>query len=354
VAGEREPISDEPPLIECDLPLGRPGLVVHDSLVLSGWAASPKGIAGIAVQIGERQWNAAYGLDTPAVADRLPAVDGSGRAGFHLPLTTSGWEPGSHFVTVAAFDNAGGRTAVEGAVEVRPFGDESPQDGGTAHGAGDVILELDLPLSPDGPIEVEGPPTITGWAHASEGIEAVLVTVDDTLQYEALRPIVRPDLLATLGREDAATAGFSLRLDPSDFPPGTHTLTVAALTRDGRVAGVAGEVVSRSPLAPRLDAVAIDWMAERVAPRLREPGAEPTDAERMWESRALAAEADAAHARAQALLARGEQERAWRLLRAVEDDSGVLIGRLRGELTAARQSLAALRQELDAPARPSS
>jgi hypothetical protein len=89
-------------------------------LVLSGWATSPLGIAGVVVQIEERQWNASYGLDTPALAG-TPESPHAERAGYRLRIDTSAWAPRPCYVTVAAFDLEGGRSAIEGSVEIRPF-----------------------------------------------------------------------------------------------------------------------------------------------------------------------------------------------------------------------------------------
>jgi len=351
----QDPISDGPPLIECDLPLGRPGLTAHNDLRLSGWSASPKGIAGVVVQIDERQWNTSYGHDTPAVGQRHPAIEGAGRAGYHLSVDTSGWEPGTYYVTVAAFDREGGRAAVEGQVEVRPFPAQDVEDAGDAAATvvDGPVIRLDAPLDAAAePCEIEGPVTVSGWAHADEGIEAVLVTVDGTVQYEALRPIARPDLLVDLGREVALSAGFTLQLGALDCPPGAHSLTVAALTRGGRTAGVERELRCRSPLAPQLGAPPVERALEPSAPRLRDGDVELSETDRAWKERALLAEADAAQSRAEAGLARTEQERVRRELRAVELDSGVLLGRLRDELATARMGLASLREELDEAQRP--
>lgn len=320
--GEPEPTSDEsPPLIECDLPLGRHGLVAHNELVLTGWAASPKGVSGVAVQVDGRVWNASYGLDTPGLADRLPDVPGADRAGYRLHVDSSAWTEGTHYVTVAAFDRQGGRSAVEGPVEIRPFAihpTPAPSDGAAL---ADVTLVLDSPAIAAGPCRVEGPVEICGWAHAEQGIEAVVVTLDGTLQYEALRPIVRPDLLDRFGREIAAEAGFALRIDPADCLPGRHSLSVSALGRDGGAAGVEGELLCRpAPDAGDRSAGSpgsLDRMPDPTAPRLREEPA--SDGERMWRDRALLAEADAALCRAESNLARTAQEATLRKLR----DSGL-------------------------------
>lgn len=302
------------PLIECELPLGRPGLVAHDELVLVGWAASPKGISGVAVQIGERQWNAAYGLDTPEIARRLAWIDGADRAGYSLAIDTSGWQPGPRVVTVAAFDREGGRAAVEGGIEIRPLTAPAEGDAGApaAPGRGEVTLVLDSPTVESGTAQVEGALEIRGWAFADEGIEAVLVTLDRSIQYEALRPLARPELLREAGPDVAADAGFALRLDEADCPPGRHRLTVVALGRDGGTAGVDCELISNP--APEFP----ERLSPPDAPARRRDGEPTPDDDRPWRELALLAESDAALSRAEARLARAGEERARRDLRDAE------------------------------------
>ena len=339
-------LPSDDPLIECDLPLGRPDLVAHNELVLGGWAGSPKGIAGVAVQIGERQWNAAYGLDTPSVAERLPGVAGADRAGYRLAIDTSGWEPGPRIVTIAAFDREGGRSAVEGAIEIRPFGGEplrEPPDGVAASEEDEVALTLDSPAIEAGTADVDGALDVRGWADAKAGIEAVIVTLDGAVQYEALRPIARPDLLHRLGRERALDAGFALRIDPVDCPPGRYRLMVSALSRDGRAAGIECELTCRA--AGPSAVTNVELADEARVPQPRADG-ELAEMQRTWESRALLAESDAALCRAEARLAAIGEQRARRELRDAEDGIGAPAGRLRAELATARQAAAGLRAEL--------
>jgi SAM-dependent methyltransferase len=264
------------PQLDCDLPLGRSGLVAHNELVLTGWAASHKGIAGVAVQIEDRQWNAGYGLDTPEVAARLPDFPKTDRAGYRLCIDTSDWEPGLHYVTVAAFDLEGDRSAIEGQVEVRPF--ELPgrtvEDDLAALVEGKIAMRLERPRLFEGVRdEVEGPIEISGWAHANGGIKTVMVTLDGRLQYEALRPIVRPELLAAYGADVAAEAGFTLRLDSTECTPGRHSLSVVAIGTGNDAVGVAGDLLCRpEPVeepAPTACGTPVAWLSDRKRPKPR-------------------------------------------------------------------------------------
>lgn len=181
-----------------------------------------------------------------------------------------------------------------------------------------VAMSLnDPPLTVSDTCVVEGPVTIRGWAHARGGIESVAVIVDGR-RYEALRPVVRTDLLDYYGADAAAEAGFVLRLHPSECPPGVHRIAVVATGRDGDAVGVEGDVECR-PGAPAADAgpapvATVDWIEDRRAPI---PAPNPNGANHSaaeWESRARLAEADAAASRVEAGLASTRQEAALREL----------------------------------------
>lgn len=312
------------PLLACDLPIDRPGLVVHHELLLSGWAVSAHGIAGVAVQIdGARRFQASYGLDTPWLTETLEGLPGADTAGFRLRLDTSEWTRGTHAVRLIATDGKKRRSEISGQVEVVPF--EQPrfsvEDNLAAIAAGEPVMWLDEPRLVDRVPELSGALEVGGWAYSPGGIESVVVTVDQRARYEALRPISRPDLLADYGPEVAGEAGFFLRLDPLEVPPGTHTISVVALAHDGEAVGLEGEVRSAEPAAATpatRQSPPVEWMPDRAIPRLRGSGGPPAgDSEQVrealgsaltWEDRARLAEADAAASRTEANLAQMHQK----------------------------------------------
>jgi hypothetical protein len=199
---------------------------------------------------------------------------------------------------------------------------------------GMVAMSLNEPaLAPGGTCVVEGPVTVRGWAHAREGIESVAVIVDGQ-RYEALRPVVRTDLLEYYGADAAAEAGFVLQLHPSECPPGTHTIAVVATGRDGDTVGIEGEV-ERLPGVPDTEGdagpppvAAVDWIEDRRVPSLAPtPNSEDSSAAE-WESRARLAEADAAASRVEAGLASNQQEAAIKELRETRAKLSELEARL--------------------------
>lgn len=189
---------------------------------------------------------------------------------------------------------------------------------------GMVAMSLNEPALSGGRCVVEGPLTVRGWAHARGGIDSVAVVLDDR-RYEALRPVVRTDLLDYYGADAAREGGFVLRFDPSECPPGDHRLTVVAIGRDGDAVGIEGRIAcGLDPLddAEPAPVASVDWMDERTVPHRRdEAGGFPEGSDGlvlMWESRARVAEADAAASRVEAGLASAQQEAAIRMLRAAE------------------------------------
>lgn len=268
-------------LLVCDSPIDQPGLLIHDELLLTGWAASPHDIAGVAVRIDDDRWlQASYGLDTPWVAEAIPEMPGADAAGYELRLETSEWAPGTHAVEVLATDGRGRHGTIAGQVQVVPF--ERPrytvEDNLAAISEGKPVMWLEQPRIVDGTPELSGTMEVSGWAYSPTGIESVVLTVDRRARYEALRPISRADLLADYGAAVAGDAGFALRLDPTELKPGRHSVSVVAVAGDGRAVGVEGEVVSLSPppeATGQGEPLRIEWMAEREAPRLRERGGVP-------------------------------------------------------------------------------
>jgi ubiquinone/menaquinone biosynthesis C-methylase UbiE len=260
-------------LVGCDQPLERGAAIAHNELLVSGWAASPSGIAGVVVQIGDRSYHATYGLSSPSVAETLHWEEAA-RAGYRLRIDSSGWRAGTHPVKVTAFARDGESAAIEGEIEVLPF--EAPryttEDNRADMAAGKVAMWLEQPRIVEGPCEAEGYVEVAGWAYSEQGIEAVLVSIDGRSSFDAARPTVRPDLLETYGPAAAASAGFALRLHPEECPPGPHALTVVAIGTDGHAVGVAGRLTClppRPPAPPPTGDAIVDWLPARPAPTAR-------------------------------------------------------------------------------------
>jgi hypothetical protein len=275
----------------------------------------------VAVQIGERLWNAAYGLDSPAIARLQPEAPGANRAGYELRIDTSSWDSGRHYVTVAAFDLKGQRTAVEGWIEVLPF--KSPPETVRANRSalvdGGVVLMLDKPAIANRTETIDGMVEVSGWAYAEDGIETVMVTIDGRHQHEAVRAINCPGLFRDYGQEVAAEAGFASCIDRVLIPPGRHSISVVAVSAGGQTAGI-----ERTIDVPRNSEDTED------KPDLESPGAdlESEGVGLHWRDRALLAEADAAISRTECNIARTQYEHAAQELRRMQAQLAEAMGRV--------------------------
>jgi SAM-dependent methyltransferase len=270
--------------LACDLPIERDGIFVHNELVLSGWALSAVGVSGVIVQIDDQFFHASYRLDTPWLAESMPDVEGADRAGYQLRIDTSAWSPGRREITITAHDQDGGRGDISGTVDIVPFGPPSysTEDNRAAIEAGEIAMWLERPSPASPGPEAESPVEIAGWAYSKGGVETVLVTIDGRTRAEALQPVFRPDLVDDFGEEVARAAGFVLRLDGRECPPGWHHLSVVATAGDRPAVGIEldfhclPEPPPEQPPAPG-EAMPVDWRpASDPVPRLRAPEEDAT------------------------------------------------------------------------------
>lgn len=310
------------PRLGCDLPLGEPGAIVHNELLVSGWAVSPAGIESVSVEVDDRLWLAGYGLDTPWVVEAMPEMPGAGRAGFLIRLDSSAWAPGRRTVTVSATGADGRRAEIRGEVEFRPFEPLrfTTEENLAALAEGRPAMWLERPRLADVAPELVGSVELSGWAHARAGIDSVLVTIGNRIHGSALRPLPRPDLLADYGADVAAEAGFILELGSAELPPGVHRVGVVALAADGSAIGVENHLSCRAEAAAGTSGAGgqdVDWAPDRRRP-VRRPDQPPGPC-REWEERALRAEAEAAASRTEANLAQMHQKGALKMLREAED-----------------------------------
>jgi SAM-dependent methyltransferase len=257
------------PRLSCDSPIERDDTFVHNELVLTGWALSPVGVSGVIVQIDDRLLHASYGLDTPWLAESLPDLEGSDRAGYRLQIDTSTWVPGRRRIIVTVYDQEGGRDDIAGEVEVVPY--KTPkyttEDRRAAIDAGEIAMWLERPAPTETGAELQVPVEIAGWAYARSGVEAILVTLDERIRHEALHPVFRPDLVDDHGEEVARRAGFLLQLHPRDCAPGWHHLSVVAVDGKGQAVGLETDflcVPEPPPTEPSTpgEPIPVDWLPE--------------------------------------------------------------------------------------------
>jgi hypothetical protein len=148
--------------------------------------------------------------------------------------------------TAVAVSNLDSATLALPPFESPPVGDDGIA-AALAEGRPALIVER-----PDmfGTRQAPRPLEVSGWAWSGAGIETVLVVIDDEIEIKALHDLFRPDLRSLFG-DNLATSGFAVRIDPRDWPPGPHKLTVIAIDATGHAIGVSGAVESvAQPSAP--------------------------------------------------------------------------------------------------------
>lgn len=269
------------PLLWCDLSIGQPGIVVHNELLLSGWAASSSGIASVAVGVDD-DWQllASYGLETPWVAEAMPEVPGADRAGYRLRLDTSQWRAGTHEIAIVATDAKGRRNSLTGQVEVLHFAEPhyTLEENLTAISEGKPVMWLESPRVVEGVCRDQVPVEVSGWAFSESGVDSVVVTIDKVARFDALRPISRPDLIGDYGAAVAGEAGFVLPLHATELPPGRHSLSVVATARDGQAVGMEGDVIclpeptTATTADGEQESPQIEWYDETTVPQIRQNG----------------------------------------------------------------------------------
>jgi hypothetical protein len=286
--------------LRCELPFGDGRRFVHNELVVRGTARSPVGISQIRVEVD-------------GAAEEAPIQEPPGQ--FEVVIDTSGWPAGSRTVTVRAIDAEGAEAVQRGEVEVEPYA-EPVSESRAADGEG-TALRCQLPR---GPLLPALPLRVRGWAYARSGVERVEIFVDGRSRHEALYGLTRPDVQRRLARPDAVTCGYALTLDPVEFGPGPHLLTVVAFPRGGEPVGIERSFSCAEGTKTPGDQEPTVPDEPSPAPRATALNAGELDPEaEAWRERALVAEAEVAAMLTQRAQAQRAEERALGLLRVAEE-----------------------------------
>jgi SAM-dependent methyltransferase len=227
------------PIVAGDTDLRDP-VLAHNELSLTGWAEGQAEVESVIVRIGGGEHAAAC---DPSAGGTATGPPGETRRRYELTLDVSGWPRGEHPFEVVATDADGAATTVAGVADVQPYDPPPGDEAGlieSATGGGSAMWCEQPDLASGG--DVRGDLEISGWAIGAGGIDQVLVTIDGRLRLRALHGLMRPDLRWCFGDELASGCGFTLRLDPSEAPPGRHDVTVVAVAADGSAVGVSGSV----------------------------------------------------------------------------------------------------------------
>lgn len=96
---------------------------------------------------------------------------------------------------------------------------------------------FDKPVTDPIPVPSGGAITLVGWAvdtAATNLAGGVIVSVDETINYQATYGLARPDVAAVLGNPVYTKSGFMVTFPASILTRGMHTITIKILTSDGK------------------------------------------------------------------------------------------------------------------------
>ncbi|MBV9735716.1 MAG: glycosyltransferase [Acidisphaera sp.] len=219
------------------------------AMAVAGWAVSESGITALTVELdGTPVGEAEIGRSRPDVGNRFPRIPSARRAGFRFSRSVERRLEGEHRVLVRVQNGAGEQREVPLSllVEDRRRAEPSVEDLIRA-AAADLRFDIDRPaLNGDEAAEpVRGLLTISGWAVAAEGIEAVEVFIDERSAGVAHLGIRREDIAALFPEiPGALLSGFALTV-PQRLT-GAHAVRVAARGQSGQAAERSFQVVAES------------------------------------------------------------------------------------------------------------
>ncbi len=255
------------------------------AVTLRGWAVDvPNGAAagGVIVSVDAVNYQAAYGADRPDVAALLgkPAYRPSG---FSITFPAKMLTPGGHTITIKILTNdrkayyqpdqtvtiALGPSSAVAQSTASPNSAALPTAPPTAVAQPTAPPTIALPTSPSNipfdtltrlagtttysidslndtpfaqaqtapiPVPRTGSVILRGWAvdvPAGTVAGGVIVSVDETMNFQAVYGVARPDVAAALGNPVYQKSGFNVTFPASKLSPGRHTITIKILTSDG-------------------------------------------------------------------------------------------------------------------------
>lgn len=243
-------------------------------IILSGWAVDAPNNAvagGVIITVDNTQsYQATYGSDRDDVATVL-GISAFKKSGFTIAFPPKMLAVGTHTLTMQILASGGktyyqpdqtvtiditpatsgssattaptsaGGTPVSSAAALPP----TVTTGAFAKASGTTTYTIqslnetnfDKPVTAPIPVPSSGMVTLVGWAvdtAATNLAGGVIVSVDETVNYQATYGIARPDVAAVLGNPVYTKSGFTITFPASTLARGTHTITIKILTSDGK------------------------------------------------------------------------------------------------------------------------
>jgi len=205
-----------------DSPVGQ---VNTGDVTLSGWALSHAGIARIDIYMDNNQWigstaNFAPRYDVNSALNSAGLYKNGLNSGFSYTIDAARLTPGVHTARVAAISNDGSAQWVTSTFTVGP--------------ASQMFID-----SPASDINY-GDINVVGWALSHAGISRVDIYMDNNQWIGTTSNMYeRSDVNSALNPhgeyKDGLHCGFSYTIGAGSLTEGTHTIHIAAISKDGTV-----------------------------------------------------------------------------------------------------------------------
>ncbi len=212
------------------------------SVTLRGWAVDvPNGASagGVIVSVDTANYQAIYGVDRPDVASVLknPAYT---KSGFNITFPPNTLSPGRHAIAIKILTND--RTAYyqpDQKIDIeigQALGTLMKRDGTTTYSI-DSLNDTQFTTAPTAPLPIAADASITlrGWAvdaAANTVAGGVIVSIDGTMDLQAVYGVDRSDVASLLKNPAYAKSGFNVTFPASKLSHGKHAITIKILTND--------------------------------------------------------------------------------------------------------------------------
>lgn len=194
--------------------------IAGKQLYVAGWAVNASGVSKVTISIDSVYENASIGGSRPDVGAIYPQYNESNLAGFSASLNINGVSGGIKNVVITVVGKDGSVQKINRTVLITKL---------------PYIMNLD---SPNNSVYVDSEKTLNvrGWSLSEAGIGAIDVYLANKYVGRYSPNVRRPDVIAAYpGYTNDNLVGFSLDIDISKLPSGTHLLDVYTISNDNHI-----------------------------------------------------------------------------------------------------------------------
>ncbi|MDQ2783983.1 MAG: hypothetical protein M3Y58_03150 [Chloroflexota bacterium] len=212
------------------------------AITVRGWAVDvPNSAAagGVILSVDTTNYVATYGVDRPDVATALGNAAYT-KSGFTMIFPANTLASGRHTIAIkiltkdhTSYYQPDQKVEIEIGQPLEPL----QQLNETTKYSIDSLNDTSFAQPPPAPIRVPANGTITlrGWAvdtRANRVAGGVIVSVDDTMDFQATYGVERQDVADVLGDPAYRLSGFNTTFSAAALAPGMHTIRIKILTND--------------------------------------------------------------------------------------------------------------------------